>query len=115
MAGRVGSDRIDLHRRCASPCGTFGVVPPTAVCGTPGGPAPPPGGGGAGDMRLLTSPATAITLRDDALLALAVAVVLVVGSDVALKDDLWAGAPHLVWPVVPELSELVVLLAATLP
>ena len=66
-------------------------------------------------MRLLTSQVAGATLRDDALKALAVAVVLVVGSDVALKDDLWAGAPHLVWPVVPELSELVVLLAATLP
>jgi signal transduction histidine kinase len=68
-----------------------------------------------GDVRAVALSAARRTLREDALLAVAVALVLVLGADVALQDDLWAGVPDLVGPVVPEPGKLLVLLASTLP
>src|SRR6476646_4149749 len=83
--------------------------------GTTGGEQPPPPGGGALRMSALPSRVPQVGVRSDAWLALGVAVLAVLGSAVALKDDLWAALPGLTGPLIPRPTELLLLLAGTLP
>jgi signal transduction histidine kinase len=54
-------------------------------------------------------------LSSDLPLALGVAVLTVLGSAVAVKDDIWAQAPDVAGPLVPSPTELFLLLAGSLP
>jgi signal transduction histidine kinase len=65
-------------------------------------------------MRALTQPVAA-TLRRDLGLALGVAALLVVGSDVSLREDLWAQPPGFAGRLTPDTWGLLLILAATLP
>jgi signal transduction histidine kinase len=54
-------------------------------------------------------------VQRDLVLALGVAALMILGSDVALQDELWAALPHLSGPLIPHPRELCLILAGTLP
>lgn len=65
-------------------------------------------------MRARPTPGPIWSPRD-LLLAVGVAVLAVLGSAVALQDDLWASLPDLAGPLIPDPGELFLLLAGSLP
>src|SRR5690349_9723001 len=75
----------------------------------------PPAGGEGPTMGTPAKQRHGTVVRRDALIALAVAALLVLGSDVRVPDDLWAAWPRMTGRLIPPAGVAVLLLAESLP
>ena len=66
-------------------------------------------------MSVSLPPGPRLWVPPDQWLAAGAAVLAVLGSAVAVKEDIWAQAPDLTGPLIPSITELLLLLAGSLP
>src|SRR5437764_13481532 len=65
-------------------------------------------------MEVAPPPRSHVALRQDVVVALGVAALLIVGSEFAVADDLWVDLPRVVGPLLPPPLVAVLLLTGSL-